>query len=549
MAEDIFSVKPGTIRVSKRDVGTDSAKDYHIDHKRRHAGEITDLVEEVVKRTEEFNPITDFLPAMAGQAGKPLVVNGAANGVEYGSFPSGYSDEDAIDAVFPGGFAGLAKRLVKVKDDASGLDASGLEFDSGFLERVGNVPFDLLSNDALDGAADVAFTFKSAAAAPHASSILARWGISDGGAGITVKTSILSTGAVVAPGQTLAALGAMLRLGDPLYGLHRDGSDIVWVGDGAFRYSFGGGTFTVGVNGVQVTPDSWQLTNANIHCRMVGQEEILFESTAGALDYLAVTTTGIHVNRDLQTATDFTVSGSTADGFGYQLLLVDASTGQVKISTHASLPGLSGIDDPDTGLGWGAAANVVVAYAGGSEAWRWSTAGIELFGANTLRFGSGGPTVSNNFGSLSLNGAVEVTGILSPAQKIQFSGGFGTQAIQWGGGQFELEYTSADVLDLQFGGTTAVVRWADSSGMTLNVTNLPFTFSILADTPGSGSVFSVSAAGDGGDGTVSFFNVAGAGQAAHIPDPSGGAIQDAESRTAIAAINVVLENLGLVATS
>jgi len=38
-------------------------------------------------------------------------------------------------------------------------------------------------------------------------------------------------------------------------------------------------------------------------------------------------------------------------------------------------------------------------------------------------------------------------------------------------------------------------------------------------------------------------------QAAHVADPSGGATQDAESRTAINAILVVLENAGLTARS
>lgn len=39
------------------------------------------------------------------------------------------------------------------------------------------------------------------------------------------------------------------------------------------------------------------------------------------------------------------------------------------------------------------------------------------------------------------------------------------------------------------------------------------------------------------------------GQAAHIADPTGGATTDAEARTAIDAILVVLENLGATARS
>lgn len=41
----------------------------------------------------------------------------------------------------------------------------------------------------------------------------------------------------------------------------------------------------------------------------------------------------------------------------------------------------------------------------------------------------------------------------------------------------------------------------------------------------------------------------GGAQAAHIADPTGGATVDAEARTAIAAINVVLETYGLTASA
>ena len=48
---------------------------------------------------------------------------------------------------------------------------------------------------------------------------------------------------------------------------------------------------------------------------------------------------------------------------------------------------------------------------------------------------------------------------------------------------------------------------------------------------------------------IGFLGATPVARAAHIADPTGGAIVDGESRTAIAAINVVLENLGFVATS
>lgn len=44
-------------------------------------------------------------------------------------------------------------------------------------------------------------------------------------------------------------------------------------------------------------------------------------------------------------------------------------------------------------------------------------------------------------------------------------------------------------------------------------------------------------------------NVGIQSQQAHIADPSGGATVDAESRTAIAAINALIETYGLMATS
>ena len=51
------------------------------------------------------------------------------------------------------------------------------------------------------------------------------------------------------------------------------------------------------------------------------------------------------------------------------------------------------------------------------------------------------------------------------------------------------------------------------------------------------------------DGRVGANGVTPPAQAAHIADPSGGGTQDAEARTAINAILVVLENLGFTATS
>jgi hypothetical protein len=48
---------------------------------------------------------------------------------------------------------------------------------------------------------------------------------------------------------------------------------------------------------------------------------------------------------------------------------------------------------------------------------------------------------------------------------------------------------------------------------------------------------------------VGFLGAAAVARAAHIADPSGGATTDAEARTAINAILVVLENLGFVATA
>lgn len=49
--------------------------------------------------------------------------------------------------------------------------------------------------------------------------------------------------------------------------------------------------------------------------------------------------------------------------------------------------------------------------------------------------------------------------------------------------------------------------------------------------------------------TVGFYSATPVAQASHIANPTGGATQDAEARTAINAILVVLENLGLTATS
>lgn len=54
---------------------------------------------------------------------------------------------------------------------------------------------------------------------------------------------------------------------------------------------------------------------------------------------------------------------------------------------------------------------------------------------------------------------------------------------------------------------------------------------------------------NGSAATLGFLGATPVARQAHIADPSGGAIQDAEARTAINAILIVLENFGLVATS
>ncbi len=48
---------------------------------------------------------------------------------------------------------------------------------------------------------------------------------------------------------------------------------------------------------------------------------------------------------------------------------------------------------------------------------------------------------------------------------------------------------------------------------------------------------------------LGFYNATPVTQRTHVADPSGGATQDAEARTAIAAINLRLEQLGLFAAS
>lgn len=70
------------------------------------------------------------------------------------------------------------------------------------------------------------------------------------------------------------------------------------------------------------------------------------------------------------------------------------------------------------------------------------------------------------------------------------------------------------------------------------------TTEIAISTGGNGDIKIASGGGD-----VGFYGKTPTAQQSHIADPSGGATQDAEARSAINSILVVLETLGLIASS
>jgi len=381
---DIFGVKPGTIRCSKRDVGNDSAKDYYYDHLRKRQQDI----EELIKKVEDFNPITDFLPAMAGSAGKALVVNGAADGVEYADFiaPPGYSDADAIDAVFPGGFATFANRLVRVNATETGLEATDIEYGSP-IQRIGNNPLDFQSNDLLDGAADYGFAYKSVASAPHASSALVKWGIDDGVGGfkelvrLGTNESLEFTGGAASTDDARIRRAASARLNiedgaGTLAGIRADRFEV-----GADQYlGLVGGGISIWLSGLVVQFGPGQintytpLVTQSTYIRLRFGFDVQFEDS-GALTSSSIRNSG---NNALEFGpTGFASTYGTIGPLGFRVL------------TTAAAPGVAGIDDPDTGLGWGTAANTVVAYAGGVEVYRWDTTELRLNDLD-LAFSTGG---------------------------------------------------------------------------------------------------------------------------------------------------------------
>lgn len=166
-------------------------------------------------------------------------------------------------------------------------------------------------------------------------------------------------------------------------------------------------------------------------------------------------------------------------------------------------------------------------------------------------------------GPFGLSGTRRPTGGGSPFQ-IARNGGYVVVETDGSISVFADDTPGAPILRIRSGGT-AVARIAlDSGDGTLEVIadalsittylggslSLTDTEAILIGPPGGnvgldtdGNVILNPAGGEG----LGTFGATPVTQQANIPDPSGGAVQDAESRTAIAAINALLQAYGLEA--
>lgn len=83
----------------------------------------------------------------------------------------------------------------------------------------------------------------------------------------------------------------------------------------------------------------------------------------------------------------------------------------------------------------------------------------------------------------------------------------------------------------------------DSQGFIVQDSDQGNTLMVLFESSGNFQV------GKNADSTLGFFGASGAARQAHIADPSGGGVQDAESRAAIASILNALEAYNLLAAS
>lgn len=115
----------------------------------------------------------------------------------------------------------------------------------------------------------------------------------------------------------------------------------------------------------------------------------------------------------------------------------------------------------------------------------------------------------------------------------------GTPAAGFGGGlRFQLETTTTENQDA----ARVVASWNTATHASRKA---DLTLSVFDTAEREG----LRIRGDGSAPAIGFLGATPVARAAHIADPSGGVVTDAEARTAINAILVVLENLGFVATS
>lgn len=277
-----------------------------------------------------------------------------------------------------------------------------------------------------------------------------------------------------------------------------------------------------------------------------------------------------------------TLIGGTASGNALTLTstshatkgVVDASSStQVLIPDGTSaLPGWAFGADTDTGMAR-SGANSVRVYAGASQVWSWGTGRVDMAASTALYTANG----SVGAPAIAYVGASNYGLYWPSASSVAMSAG-GVQAMLWqavspnvtitaqGAAHIPLAIQlapshSANAFNVTSSGGAAGDIFKVSAAGAVTAPSCVFTSGSLGSLSFSG--IAISAGGGGGqfkdasanvrfawNGTgVGFFNVGPVARQALIADPTGGATVDAESRTAIAAINALLKAYGLEATS
>lgn len=168
----------------------------------------------------------------------------------------------------------------------------------------------------------------------------------------------------------------------------------------------------------------------------------------------------------------------------------------------------------------------IMSTAGSFDSETWNIDDIGYYdGANWLKIGLGGSGVQ-------IIGAQSIAGVKTFTDEPIFSAGLTSSAAS--------SFTHIDTATVTATGLVSAAALSASNSVDGNTLESTITTTVGTNLIVGGDI-------DHNGAGLGLFGVAPAAQSAHIADPSGGATIDAEARTAIDAILVVLESYGLTA--